>query len=235
MNIVLNPEKNISLSAYFVEPKQVSKCIIFLPGGGKTIGNERFKNWQDKLIDEEVVSVSLDFSGVGLSSGDLTKQTLEKRIKEAECVTRWIVDKYPNIPITVLGVSMGGYVALGLVEKLENVFNKVILQVPAAYSRKAHNLNFDDNFTKELRTLNSWNDSYSFYWWKNFKGKKLLIANERDEVIPYDIIERYRRIGEDGSNFSLATILGASHNVFGDKRLSDETYEIIKNFLVEEL
>jgi pimeloyl-ACP methyl ester carboxylesterase len=145
-------------------------------------------------------------------------------------------ERYPAAEFIVCGVSMSGYVGLALAHEMPDMFAKLVIQVPAAYSSAAHDLKFDASFTEELRRPNSWTDSPSFEWWDEFAGPKMLIACEKDMTIPREIIDRYREIGERASNFTYKEIAGAPHNIWrateDRERIISEGYEALRNFLL---
>ncbi|MFB6212750.1 MAG: alpha/beta hydrolase family protein [Candidatus Magasanikbacteria bacterium] len=217
------------LPAYFKKSK-IDHYILFLYGGGKDKGKEKFKLWQDKLAKEGIGSLSFDFSGMGDAPGQMKEESLESRISEARSAALWLRDEEPSAEFSLYGVSMGGYVALGLVDKMPEMFSSLILQAPAAYSQNAHNLPFDDSFTEELHEENSWKDSYSFKWLKEYEGRVLFVSMEKDNVIPEPILERYKDI-LDEKDCEFVTIPDAPHGIWGDTEEDAKFREIVyENF-----
>ncbi len=209
--------------------------VLFLHGGATDVGKDRFMGWQEQLAEDGIGSVAFDFVGVGESPGDMTQESLAKRVADAACVAEWMKATYPDCTYYLCGVSMGGYVALSLVDQMPDMFSKLIIQVPAAYSSAAHDLKFDLTFSEELRRPGSWKDSPSFGWWKNFAGEKMLLACEKDLTIPREIIDRYRAIGEDSDTFVYKELAGAPHNIWkaveDKERILAEAYDAVLDFL----
>jgi hypothetical protein len=214
MNISL-PLGSYSLDAYLVEPTG-SDFLICLPGGGKTLGRERFKSWQESLREEGIGSLSFSFSGQAASPGDLSEQSLAKRIAEAVHTVQWIKEKYSQVRLHLCGISMGGYVALGAVHGLPEYFESITLIAPAAYSRNAHSLNFDTSFTEELHRPNSWQSSLSFDWLKEYRGRTLLAILGKDEIVPTAITDHYKFVGAANPSFRSIVILNSPHQVLND-------------------
>jgi len=183
---------NISFTL-FAPKENVKKIILFVPGGGKTLGKERFLEWQKELLLHGIASASFDFPGIGESPGNLEHSSLEERIKNTECVYAHFRSLYPDADLILYGVSMGGYIALGVVDRTGSDISTLILQTPAAYKAAAHTLPLDASFTQAIRSDGSWIDSKSFMWLEKYKGKVMLIEGEKDIIIPHDIITRYQK------------------------------------------
>ncbi len=233
MNFSL-PYKNKTLDLYIVEPELgKSPMILFLHGGSKTLGKERFQKWQDDLAKNGISSASFDFVGVGKSTGNFSDSSLADRVNQAICVAEWLHKKYPQNTLDLYGVSMGGYIALGVVSRIPFV-QKVILQCPGAFSKIAHKLPFNEKFTSELRRENSWQSSLSFDWFRNYNGQTLIINHENDKVIPIGITKKYIEIGRRHSKSQSLTIKNAPHGIWGDtpdaEKYQSQTYEAILNF-----
>lgn len=225
------------LSAYLKESAS-NKYVVFLHGGSPSLGKDRFKEWQDNLFERGIGSFSFDSPGIATSEGILSEQSLEKRIATTVEVIRWFLKTYPGSELYLYGLSMGGYVAPGLVHEMPGVFQKLILQAPAAYSKAAHSLNFNDNFTQELRRPNSWKDSYSFEWLREYEGSTMVIASEKDATIPLEIIETYKSIIDKKSGSIFFLLKNAPHAIWtdseSDKSFRDLAFKEIFNFIIKE-
>ncbi len=224
------------LTARIIEPEHPSRYVLFLHGGSKTIGKDRFIQWQKDLGSEGIGTIAFDYIGVGESAGDMSKESLSKRTSDTIEVVQWMCERYSGSVYTLCGVSMGGYIVLDVIERMpQSTFDSVILMVPAAYSDAAYDLKFDETFSLELRRPGGWADSSSFKWLKDFSGTKLLIASEYDQVIPQEIIDKYRTAGDNGGLFYFSQISGAPHNIFSaqedSERIIADAYRAVKNFL----
>ena len=157
--------------------------FIFLHGAGKST-KEKAHGFFDTLLFKTIPNITtFDFSGHGESSGTLKKSSLQKRIFE----TKTAIDLYTTkSQLTVCGTSMGGYIALTMLDYY-NVKN-LILFAPAVYNDEALALPFDAGFTEAIRKPKSWQKSSVLQSLENFTGNLLLVIGTQDEVIPKDVI-----------------------------------------------
>ena len=157
--------------------------IIALHGAGNST-KDRFHSIANHLLKKNLSSLAFDFSGHGKSSGQLKKSNLFKRVVEAQSV----IEKFgSNFPLTLFGMSMGGYTAIKLLAHL-NV-QTLVLICPAIYSRSAYAVPFEEGFSQIIRRPGSFLDSDALDLLSQFRGKLLVIVGEKDEVIPIQVID----------------------------------------------
>lgn len=190
--------------------------LVCIHGGGKTIGASRFIELQERLFNENIGSVSINFRGVEGSLGSLEDDGLENRINDTIKIIDWVKDTFTYEALSLYGVSMGGYVVLGTQEK-ENCKGKTIIHTPAAYAKESLTVNFNEKFTNILRTPDSWRNSESFDWLKHIENPVLLIIHSEDEVIPVAISNMYKDIVSQKDNSKVLDIYGAKHSIWNDK------------------
>lgn len=211
MDILL--EYNSKKLKAYVKKKEKSKaCILFLSGGSIKIGKERYKEWQDNLYETGISSLSFDYSGVNGSGSILEQSSLHSRIDEAVYVSDWLTENIHSNVYILYGVSMGGYIALGLVNKKPNMFEKLILHAPAAYSQSVQDIPFSKKFTHEIKIEDSWTSSLSFDWLQMYKNSTLLIEAENDEIIPPKIIKKYKEV----CNPEILLLKEARHDIWNN-------------------
>lgn len=157
--------------------------FIFLHGAGASI-KERVYGIAPSIIDVGTSILTIDFSGHGESTGELKKSSLEKRVNEAKHAINKFASKES---LTICGVSMGGYVAIKLLELYK--IDTLILFCPAIYDKKAYNIRFDAGFTEVIRTPESWRNTDVLPLLEEFTGKLLIVMGDKDEVIPREVIE----------------------------------------------
>lgn len=153
--------------------------------------------------------VRFDFSGQGESSGILQESSLAKRQDEAKA----IIDHF-NIDtnnLTVIGTSMGGYIAASLA-KIYPV-KRLILFCPAAYDVTAWDVPFSGRFTDILRRDLSQLKSNVQELLANFTGTSLLILAENDEIIPPLIVDMYESAFSNNANHATYVIPGSPHPI----------------------
>jgi alpha/beta superfamily hydrolase len=209
---------------------QYKNFLILIPGGGKTIGASRFDMLQHKLLEHNIGSISISFAGVEGSVGTVSEDSLKNRIDTTLTIAKWVEENFAYDQLSLYGVSMGGYIALGVQRVLE-CNGKIILHTPAAYAQDAHDVQFTDQFTSILRTEQSWKDSYSFDWLQDIKNQVLLIIHSQDEIIPIEISNRYKNIVFKNTNSKVIEIEGAQHSIW----TSDDNNSVYKAQIVSEI
>ncbi len=229
---MLKTEIITNLSTTYTEGN-FDHIILFIAGGSPTGGKQQFREWQEKLLKDNIGSVAFDFPGVGETIGKLELSSLESRIHLTQLMILWIAQELKPKKISVYGISMGGYVALASVHSNRHVNGVVIIQAPAAYAQRAHDVRFNSSFTQILRTEKSYEDSFSFEWLQDIPNKTVLISHTQDETIPKDIIDKYKEIGFTKDYFVHKEI-EASHRIWDEEQrvAKDNSFEIIKNSLL---
>ncbi len=221
------------IKANVIEWVYDSTCVLFLSGGNLTVGGGRYRAWQHALQELGVSSVSFDHSGVNGSGTSLETSSLSARIDEAACVAEWIQDNLKIKNIIVYGASMGGYVGLGLTQRIPKSVDALMLYAPAAYDPDAHGLRFDGSFTQAIRKERSWSNSLSYEWIRSYTKPVTLIAVENDEVIPLGVIERYRESAQEHPHFTYELLQHGTHNCWGDTEADVHSREIIFKRLLD--
>lgn len=197
--------------------------LLFLHGGGQA-DKYRTLYLAEKLLDENIDSLAFDHSGSGESSGEMNESSLEKRCKEAEEVLQLCSES----ELTVCGSSMGGYIALKMLE-IDFDIKNLILFCPAVYDKEAFKMNFDEQFTNIIRQEESWKNSDVFELLKNFKGNLLIVIGEDDEVIPDGVIELLNKYSSNVNKKKIIKLKGVGHIVH--KELTEK--EGLADFVLE--
>lgn len=209
---------------YTPKDAHYKNILICIPGGGKTLGASRFIELQERLFDKNIGSVSINFAGVEGSTGSAELDTLENRINVTIKVVDWVKSNFTFETLSLYGVSMGGYIVLGVQEK-ENCNGKIIIHAPAAYAKESLKVNFNGQFTKILRTPDSWRNSESFDWLKNIDNQTLLIIHSEDEVIPKEILDTYKNIILEKDNSKVVGVEGAKHSIWNNEEINKDFKE----------
>jgi pimeloyl-ACP methyl ester carboxylesterase len=205
-------------------------CILFLSGGGLKVGRERYNEWQDRFARVGISSVSFDYSGVNGSGLPLEKSSLGSRIEEAACVVDWMKEHVKVDRYLLYGTSMGGYIALGLTNERQGLFDALVLHAPAAYSSQAHYLHFGQGFTDEIRKETSWTDSPSFTWLDSYKKPVLFIEAEKEKIIPKPITEKYKTLKKNGMR--VLFLKNTAHDIWGQSAAEKEAQNTIYDELL---
>lgn len=161
--------------------------VISLHGGGPSNRNTT-RYLSEVFLKNDRSVVRFDFSGQGESSGLLSRSSLKKRHAE----TLGVIEHFGmGKNLTVVGTSMGGYIAASVVgtAKVENL----ILFCPAAYTTKAWDVEFGNGFTEIIREERSYLNTDAAELLEGFTGNALLFIGRKDEIIPNEVVDAYER------------------------------------------
>ncbi|WXL26721.1 alpha/beta fold hydrolase [Ectopseudomonas mendocina] len=104
------------------------------PVQGGTMLNKVVSTLQRTARDCGLVTLRFNYRGVGASEGSHDMGTGE--VDDAEAVAKWVLEQYPNLPLTLLGFSFGGFVAAALGARLEAQgvqLNNLFMVAPAVH------------------------------------------------------------------------------------------------------
>jgi pimeloyl-ACP methyl ester carboxylesterase len=186
---------------------QSPPSLLMLHGAG-TSNSNRFEYLRTRLWAQGIGSCAFDFSGCGDSGGDMGASTLESRTLQA---CRVVADQNLTLPLSVLGGSMGAYTAVKLLDHLP--IANLILVVPAMYAAAAYRVPFTGEFTRIIRSPQSWVTSDAWQRLADFRGGLLIVAGEKDDVIPDDVIQRLDRSARNADPKIVQIIEGAPHQI----------------------
>lgn len=181
----------IPISVYETESKN-REIVLIVYGGSTTMNFSQKKCWRMKKYFAEAgfTAASFDFRG-NIPGTDFRNTGLRTRIQDARAVFLKLKDAYPDHAFTVLGISMGGYIATFL---LGNPATKhTVLIAPAAYHRDAvkRHINFGASFSELIRKSQSWASSDGFENIAQCAGSLLVMRFTEDTIVPREIPARY--------------------------------------------
>lgn len=160
--------------------------VISFHGFGQTASRARIRYVLDYLAQHGVSSACFDFSGNG-DSTNFESATLNLRKKQALAAAKELGRKQGSLAI--IGTSMGGFIAAILAPQLKP--RSLVLFSPAVYPEDAMGLKLDQKFPMAARASGTYLNSPAFRALSTFKGKLLIVAAERDTVLPRDVIDLY--------------------------------------------
>ncbi|MGY2136652.1 alpha/beta hydrolase [Pseudomonas reactans] len=117
------------------EPRGLALICHPNPVQGGTMLNKVVSTLQRTARDAGLITLRFNYRGVGASAGTHDMSTGE--VDDAEAAATWLREKHPDLPITLLGFSFGGYVAARLGGRLEAKGEKLshLFMVAAAVMR----------------------------------------------------------------------------------------------------
>ena len=197
---------------------------LVLHGAGKS-DRTRFTRMRQALQQKKIPSLSFDFIGHGETGGELLGGTLRSRTEQVIA----IIDAYCQEPLTLIAASMSAYTAVRLTEVFS--VRNLILLVPAFYTFTAYDTPFGPFFSEVIRAPFSWRESDAFQILERFRGNLLVIAAERDQVIPGELVQRIYFCANQTNNRQLMMIPGSGHNsLFPKKENFTSALEAIVSF-----
>lgn len=151
-----------------------------------------------ELAKNNINSLAVSPAGMGNSNADTFEESLAKRIDALAQATQEFVALTNTDPghIRIVGSSMGGHIALRLIEKLAKLnirVDKILLSSPAAYSQEAELAPFGNEFSTVLRKGHpNPDESPAIQALKAYDGELMLTYMEDDQPIPPDIQTAYK-------------------------------------------
>lgn len=119
---------------YFDQPDARGLALICHPNPvkGGTMLNKVVSTLQRTARDAGYITLRFNFRGVGGSAGSHDMNTGE--IDDAEAALKWLRVQHPELPLTLLGFSFGGFVAAALAGRVEarrEPLEKLFMVAPA--------------------------------------------------------------------------------------------------------
>jgi alpha/beta superfamily hydrolase len=87
------------------------------PVQGGTMLNKVISTLQRTARDAGFITLRFNYRGVGASAG--SPDMGEGEVDDAQAAATWLRDKHPDLPLTLMGFSFGGFVAATLGGRLE--------------------------------------------------------------------------------------------------------------------
>ncbi|MNJ07095.1 Alpha/beta hydrolase family protein [compost metagenome] len=87
------------------------------PVQGGTMTNKVVSMLQRTARDAGYITLRFNYRGVGASAGSHDMGSGE--VDDAEAAAAWLLEKHPQLPLTLMGFSFGGFVAASLGGRLE--------------------------------------------------------------------------------------------------------------------
>lgn len=106
-----------ALSLEVAEARGVALICHPNPVQGGTMLNKVVSTLQRTARDAGYHTLRFNYRGVGASAGSHDMGSGE--VDDAEAVAHWLRERYPELPLTLLGFSFGGFVAASLGARLE--------------------------------------------------------------------------------------------------------------------
>ena len=206
----------LQLAGRFVAPERAGLCpaVLFLHGSGKIDSRSGYHHWQDHLRSYGMASLFFEFRGCGASQGVFAGSCLSNRLVDAQHALQFMASQ-PGVDagrIAVVGGSMGGHVAVRLLEAEPRV-GALVLVSAAAYSEEAEGQPLGAPFSRVIRRPDDWARSPVFKILQEAGKPVLLVYAEQDAVIPPGVQDAYRRAIEKQPGSRALQLEGGGHSL----------------------
>ena len=167
------------------KPRKDNLTAVILHGGGQATNSTSYDAFAQLFANNGVAVISIDFVGHGKTGGSMTDNSLVLRERHAlAAIQHWVA---PEAPLVLIGFSMSGHTVMCLTATLGKRVQHLGLFCPATYAIEAENINFGSDFSKILRTPDSWRASQGLANLANFTGRTLLVTGAHDDVVDWEI------------------------------------------------
>lgn len=162
-------------------------------------GNKKYRDIWERILSVDIKS----------DPKDVTYKTL---VRFGKAKTAAVIDQLKlSQPLGLFGGSMGAYTAIKLTEIYK--VNRLVLAVPAAYSKDVYDIKFGEDLTKRLREKEGWKNSDAFDILEKFRGKLLVVVAENDEIIPSEVSRLIYKSASKAKNRQIYVLKNAPHKI----------------------
>jgi len=182
--------------------------VIINYGGSRSFSRSKTLKMMHFYAARGLAVASYDYRGMHPTRTPFEATGVATRVDDgcailAELYSRWSLDR-----ISLIGISMGGYVATHIAKYAMNELIPVrdlVLVASTAYHRSAfkNRIPFGDDFRALLRENNSWENSDAFDNVRRFRGALLIIKYGMDELIPPGVPKAYYRYANNRALFTI--------------------------------
>lgn len=207
----------LKLIGNYAKGNHANPTVFIIHGGGlQSDQASRFLEWQNILTNNGIHSFAFNHSGILPSEGDTNNTTLELRLEEARTALATFLglSKSKSQNVVIMGVSMGGHIAVQLATETKS--HGLILCEPGSFAESAEDKPFGPLFSYELRQEQDWGTvkTRSFGCIKNYTGNLLIVDAENDTVVPKPIPARYFSDALQARTREIYTLKDATHFYF---------------------
>lgn len=204
--VMIPDERGINLQAAIIHAREIPEqqreglapgtlIIGGIPAGGENDKSESlfspaFGRYTQGLAERGVNSLLMNPAGMGRSEGNTLQESLTSRIESWVAGAKYLVGNTNIDPqrIRLVGNSMGGHVALRLVERLHDEgieVDRVALTSPYFYPKISEHAKFGPRFAVAHKLSRDFSKSPAVAALRNYKGELLVsFAKEDDPIKP---------------------------------------------------
>lgn len=184
----------LPLSHNICQPDNFNHVAIIVHGGCFIGGSANWdKQLAELLYNNGIVAVRTYFSGANLESS----------LRDLVTLTKYIINKYNAPPLSLIGISSGGFLAHALLDEVEYQFRAYIGICPMINPYRSYKYLCEqpDEVFMRLKHLEYFNTErnirqmsrcYSPQSIDRRADKMYIIAGRKDEIVPSYIVDDYQ-------------------------------------------
>lgn len=173
---------NIEYKTFFCN--DMKEIIIYCHGYGAN--KDHCIKYIELLNKNKIGVISFDFPCHGDDQTLYQDVTIDMCLEYIDTIYNFILHNNPNIPISIVGKSFGGYIVLNYINTKKRKFHKVILLCPAVnfYECTKRKIHIDDNYFNNNKYFEL-PSGYRIYKEFYFDAKK------------FDVVKEFNKNGND--------------------------------------
>lgn len=168
------------------------------------------------LAEQGIAGLAVNMRGHGESEGDFHKATVAEATNDALAAYDFLAAQ-PSIDaskIGMVGSSVGAILAA--MATAQRSIASLVFRAPAAYTEQMMQISMAETMTNEGRQfheIKSLESTPAGHAIADFEGSLLVVASEKDAIIPPAVTEGYINIAAKASKKHLMVIEGATHTL----------------------
>jgi hypothetical protein len=201
---------------------------------GLTSTEKRYIPMAQALESSGIAALTLNLRGHGTREGTLDSLSLPDNISDTTAAYDFFVAQKGVDPerIGICGSSYGSALAAAAADK--RAVKSLLLRVPAAYTDKMMAMKFSAIMDDEKNIFHAISDldkTQTIRAMSNFKGSLLIVASEKDDIIPMTIPQAYFDAAASANRKEFEVMADAPHSLSGrEDLLLDFTQRMVRWF-----
>lgn len=185
-------------------PRSGQRLLIVYGGSRKPEQRKKIASfWGESLTSLGFIVHCFEFRS-NIDAERFHEFGLHDRLEDTRAVYRYLrstsyaqndENRFFQLPLSIMGVSMGGYLAARVAAEFAYYLHALILIAPAAYHDEAckSDVTFGPGFKRAItHPPNGWRQCEAFKQARTIAADCLIVAYEYDEIVPREIPEAYR-------------------------------------------
>jgi len=207
------------LLGYTNRPTAPKKVVLFFHGNG---GEALDREWMADLVPSEVLLILAEYPGYGAKGGHATERLI---FAEAERIADEVIAKWGNLPITVVGESLGSAVAVHIA--VQKPVGKLALIAPFTSAVDLAKQRFSFLIPVDLLMKDRYETLSKV---KNSRVPLHIVHGTQDEIIPFEMGKKL--YDSYPGQKEMTEILGFGHNNLDDALVHSPYASKFRDFVI---